>query len=127
VRRRPQTAAAFAVALFVVGQLLAFGHEAETTHITCNEHGELLEAPDLTVGEDDGCGQGHIDAVDGDDATHHQDCAIARHLRTSTRTSDAPPVHVTDTTLADVEPTVPIAGARAVNVILIAPKTSPPA
>ena len=126
MRRRPATAAAFAVALFCLGQLLALKHEAEFRHVTCAEHDEQLEAPNIGIGHDDGCGQAHFVAVDGDGAASHQDCTIARLLRTSTRTSQAPHVHVTTTTVAKVELVAPIACVHAVDVILIAPKTSPP-
>ena len=126
MRRRPATAAAFAAALFVVSQLLALRHEAESRHVTCAEHGEQLEAPSLGIAQDDGCGQAHLLAVKGGGAGGHEDCVIARLLRTSTRTSEAPHVHVTMTTVANVEQVAPVAWVHSFDVVLIAPKTSPP-
>jgi hypothetical protein len=126
VRRRPTTAAAFAVALFVVGRLLAFHHEAASRHVTCAEHGEQLDVPSVGIGQDDGCGQAHLVAVDGDGPASHQDCPIARLLRTSTRTSQSPHIHVTTTTVAKVDQVGPVACVHSFDVILNAPKTSPP-
>ena len=125
MHRRPTRTAAFAVVLFVVGQLVAFEHESESRHVTCSEHGEQIDAADLGATRDDGCGQSHFVGVDGEGGDH-KDCAIARLLRTSTNTSDAPTTHVTTTTIEMVELPAPIANTRSVAVILIAPKTSPP-
>lgn len=126
MHRRTATAAAFAVALFVVGQLFALKHEADTRHVTCAEHGELLEVANVGAVHDDGCGQEHLVAVDGGGAASHQDCAIARLLRTGTHTSEAPVLHLTPAVIASVEQSAPIASVRVVEVILTAPKTSPP-
>ncbi|HUS30501.1 MAG TPA: hypothetical protein VMZ53_18455 [Kofleriaceae bacterium] len=123
--RRPKFAAAAAVALFVVGQLAALVHEAETRHVTCAEHGEQLEAATLD-GHDDLCGQSHLIAVDGNTGAH-EDCDIARLLRTSTRTSQAPVLHVATDALATHEAVIAIDGPRAADVLVNAPKTSPPA
>lgn len=123
--RRPRYAAAAAVALLLIGQWFAFVHEAAQRHVTCAEHGEQLEAATLD-GHDDGCGQSHLIGVDGDTSASHEDCVIARLLRTSARTSHALPLqHVT----LDVSTHITIARVdrpRAADVILIAPKTSPP-
>ena len=126
MRRRPVTAAAFAVVLFVVGQLLALVHEAESRHVECAEHGEELDAPDLDLDRDDGCGKAHFVGVEGDEDGEHQDCAIARLLRTSTQTSQAPRIHVAVTTVAKLELVARVVIAHPIDVILIAPKTSPP-
>jgi hypothetical protein len=112
------------VVLFVVGQFLALWHEGESRHVTCAKHGEELEAPNLSS-KLDTCGHSHWIGVEGGSA-EHQDCAIARLLRTS--------AHAPDTTLLQqpiaVVPTMEalglVAAARDVDVLLIAPKTSPP-
>lgn len=127
MRRRSATAAAFAVALFVVGQLLAIVHDAESRHITCDEHGEQVDAPGLALERDDGCGKAHLVGVDGDSDAEHQDCEIARLLRTSTRTSQAPQLCLAVTSVHSVERSAPLVTALSFDVILIAPKTSPPA
>jgi hypothetical protein len=125
MRRRPTFAAGFAVVLFVVGQLVALKHESEVRHVTCADHGEQLEAPDLG-GEVDDCGQSHWIGIDGQGG-EHEDCSIARLLRTSTRTSEALHAQLVVSVVAKVEPTAPVACVRPVDVISIAPKTSPPA
>jgi hypothetical protein len=125
MRRRPIAAAGFAVTLFVVGQLAAFSHEAATRHVTCAAHGEQLEVGDIGGAPDDGCGQSHFRSVDGTPG-EHQDCPISRLLRTRTQTSDAPNLDVFITHVAMVEPPALIASTHSIDVILIAPKTSPP-
>jgi len=126
VTRRPKLAAAAAVALFVVGQVLALSHEAESRHVTCTEHGEQLEAANLD-GHDDGCGQAHFVGVDGDKGGDHEDCSILRLLNTSTRTSHAVELQLVAVSFATVETADSIDVPRIVDLILIAPKTSPPA
>jgi hypothetical protein len=110
--------------LLVVGQVAAFAHEAATRHVTCAEHGEQLEAATL-AGQDDNCGQSHLIGVDSD-IGGHQDCDIARLLRTSTRTSQAPVLHVATIELATVQIIASVERTRPVDVLRIAPKTSPP-
>jgi hypothetical protein len=101
-------------------------HEAESRHVTCAEHGEQLEVASSTSHQDDGCGQSHLFAVDGDGGGKHQDCALARLLRTSTRTSEGLHLHVTTVAVVSVEVSPPLTSVRSADVILIAPKTSPP-
>lgn len=125
MHRRPTRTAAFAVVLFVVGQLVALQHAAEERHVTCAEHGEQLETVDLGSTRDDGCGQSHLIGVD-DTGGDHEECASSRLLRTSTKTSDGLHPYVLVTTTAVLELPAPIAWTRYVDVILIAPKTSPP-
>jgi hypothetical protein len=124
MRRRPAFAAGFTVALFVVGQLVALKHDAETRHVTCAQHGEQLDAP-AVAGTSDDCGQSQWIPV-GKSGGEHEDCSIARLLRTRTKTSEASLAHVVITIVAKVEASAPIAHARSVDVLLIAPKTSPP-
>jgi hypothetical protein len=126
VTRRPKLAAAAAVALFVVGQVLALAHEAESQHVTCDEHGEQLEAA-ILEGHDDGCGQQHLIGVKGDTGGEHEDCSILRLLNTSTRTSHAADVQVATLGVDTVALFATIDRPRAVDLLLIAPKTSPPA
>jgi hypothetical protein len=122
-RRRPFAAAA-AVAVFVVGQLVALSHEAATRHVTCAEHGEQLEAAKL-AGQDDNCGRSHLIGVDGETGGH-QDCDIARLLRTSTRTSSTIHIQIATTSVATVHTFASFERPAALDVIRIAPKTSPP-
>jgi hypothetical protein len=126
VTRRPKLAAAAAVALFVVGQVLALAHEAESQHVTCDEHGEQLEAA-ILEGHDDGCGQQHLIGVKGDTGGEHEDCSILRLLNTSTRTSHTADIQLSTITVASIETFAALDRPRAVDVLLVAPKTSPPA
>jgi hypothetical protein len=126
MRRRPTLPAAIAVVVFVVGQLLALHHESTARHVTCAEHGEELEAPDLGASLDDGCGHSHWVGVEGGGSADHQDCAVARLLRTSASAPDAPHVHHVLALAEAVAATPVVTAARAIDVLLIAPKTSPP-
>lgn len=123
---RPRYAAAAALVVLVVGQFLALKHEAETRHVTCAEHGEQLEVSNIVGVHDDGCGQPHLFSVDGDAGAKHEDCVIARLLRTSTCVSAAPQLHISASELLLVEVAVAVERTRLVDVISVAPKTSPP-
>jgi hypothetical protein len=117
--------AGFAVVLLVVGQVAALAHEAETRHVTCPEHGEQLEAASPSEPTRDS-EQSRWIGVD-DDGGEHRDCAISRLLRANTDVPVASPtvdvaIHVTAVAALTFD-TVDVA----VDVILIAPKTSPPA
>ena len=125
MRRSRAHVAAFAVALIVIGQLAGFAHEAGTRHVTCDEHGEELEAAKL-AGELHACEQDHLIGVDAEGGAH-EDCAIARALHQSTQT---PHITVAVAPVSLVTVTVePVAAThvRATALYLIAPKTSPPA
>jgi hypothetical protein len=125
VRRRVMPAA-FAVALLVVGQLLALAHNAATRHVECDEHGEVLEAAQLSVALHD-CDQDHLVGVENDAGGDHDDCSIARLLQQSAATPDAtpPPVRAPALDALDhARPTSVVAIATALY--RIAPKTSPP-
>ena len=124
VTRRPKFAAAAAVALFVVGQVLALSHAAESRHVTCTEHGEQLEAAKLN-GHDDGCGKQHLIGVE-DMGGDHEDCPILRLLDTSTRTSHAVDIQLATLEHSSSQTFTAIARPLAVDLLLIAPKTSPP-
>lgn len=123
--RRPRYAAALAVTVLLVGQLVALMHEAVVRHVTCAEHGEQVEVTNGSIGEDDGCGQSHLIGLSGDGGAH-EDCATARLLRTSTQTSVAVPLHVIASELAVVEVLPTREHVLARDVISVAPKTSPP-
>jgi hypothetical protein len=126
VIRRPRLGAAAALALLIVGQLVAFKHQADARHVTCAEHGEQLEVATGIVGHDDGCGQSHLSAVDGSGSATHEDCAIARLLRTSARPSHIATLHVTAIELSLDARVETDERPRALDIIALAPKTSPP-
>src|SRR5881394_719591 len=124
--RRPVLPAAFAAVLLVVGQLVAFAHEANTRHFTCAKHGELLEAAVMSSARaPHACQNQHWGAVEGNGGSH-TDCAIARTLQQST-------TRATNHVLASVAiaighaDTPPVAIHHNVGSLFrIAPKTSPP-
>lgn len=122
--RRRTLPAAFAAALLVVGQLVAFAHEARTRHIECAEHGEQVEAANL-VGTHL-CGHDHWVGVEDDQGRDHVDCAISHVLHQAAAPSAAPahasPVVITTTHAVHLA----TASAIAADLYLIAPKTSPP-
>lgn len=124
VRRRHSGIAAFWIALMVIGQVLAWHHQAETTHITCPEHGEQIDAPEAARFEASDSRQ-RLVAV-GDGAARHRDCAINRLLRSPTRTSQPAELHAVTTVAIGDAPIATASWARFTSVIDIAPKTSPP-
>lgn len=115
-----------AVVLLVAGQLVAFAHEAAVRHAVCSEHGELLDV--ATPSE-------HASSTDRDHAEWlaveghgggHADCTIARLLEQPSATESAAvsiAVATQTTQLADRPLT---AVELALDLYLIAPKTSPP-
>jgi hypothetical protein len=126
MRERRAHAAGLAVVVLVVGQLAALAHEAAVRHVICDEHGEQIEAPVLLGAVDgSGCEQAHFTGIRGH-AGEHADCAIARVLRQSTRTPRSAPA-IASTTIATPATYLPQASiVAAIDVVRIAPKTSPP-
>lgn len=127
MRRRPALTAAFAVAVVVIGQLAATIHAAEVRHVVCAEHGEQLEAPTLRTVDRaaDRDAPPHFVELTGG-PSEHADCAIARVLR---QTSDAPrnlPVIAAAPTSVTADAAPPSALVVTADLVLIAPKTSPP-
>lgn len=126
MRRTRSPIAAFAVLVFVVGQLWALAHEAEERHAVCAEHGEAIDAPEL-AGEDDRCEHAHWIAVEGGDG-EHADCEISRVLRASNAPlATAPVIAASDVvTTFSTPPLDSQAAPFAIDLVLLAPKTSPP-
>lgn len=126
MRRRRVYPAALAVVLLVGGQLAALAHNASTRHVTCAEHGEVLEAATL-VDPLHACDQDHWIGVEGQQGADHDDCTLARALHQSATSPPpllacalVPTISSADATLA-----VPLASQS--ELYRIAPKTSPPA
>ena len=127
MRRRRACPAALAVLLLVVGQLAALAHNASTRHVTCDEHGEKLEAPTL-VEALHACDQDHVVGVEGNQGQDHDDCAIARALHQSYAAphhAQAPQLAPAGADCAAVLASTAV--AIAADLYRIAPKTSPPA
>jgi hypothetical protein len=125
MRRRRSYPALIALVLLLVGQLDGFVHHAGTRHVTCNEHGETLEAATL-VEPLHACDQDHLIGVEGADGGEHEDCPLARALQQVAQTSRfvVAPSLVPLVTRSDV--IVARELPRSTAVYLIAPKTSPP-
>jgi hypothetical protein len=128
MRDRPALTAGFAVVVLVVGQLAALAHAAAARHVVCEEHGEQIEAPTLVGAPAAGDASEHARfiGVEGQGA-EHEDCAILRVLRPGIDASRNVPV-ITAAPLVTVALELPPANpvAVAVDLVLIAPKTSPP-
>jgi hypothetical protein len=124
MRGRSTRTASFAVVLLVVGQLAALAHAATTRHVTCQEHGEELEAPTLAQALDT-CEQDHFIAVD-DVGGDHEDCAVVHLLKSGSVAPEG--VHAVASTLGFTEAIAPpaVTDPRVSKLLLIAPKTSPP-
>lgn len=120
--RRP-VLSAFAVVALVVGQWIAFAHEASTRHVICAKHGEQLEAA-ILVGADHQCQHKHWVAVEGDGGGHTE-CAVshARH-QTATHSTHA----LAPALVVEVYGATPVVASLHTFAALyrLAPKTSPP-
>ena len=127
MRRRPTTAAAFAVVVLVVGQLAALHHEAVQRHITCADHGELIDAPTPTSATAvDNCGHSHWVGIEGGSA-EHKDCAISRAFHQSSSADHGSPTVAITATVATIDVVITHDVVVTSELYLIAPKTSPPA
>ncbi len=116
-----------AVVVLVVGQLVAFAHEAAERHVTCAEHGEQLETVDVAQARHE-CSDDHLDPFEDDGDGDHEDCAIARALRQASNASSLwtlPRIAVVET--LSVRASWVTLRISAASLYLIAPKTSPPA
>jgi hypothetical protein len=125
MRGRPALTAAVAVVVLAVGQVAAFAHAAGSRHVTCDAHGEEIEAPILD-GAIDHCDQTHFVGLQGRGG-EHQDCAIARMLRQSSHAPRSAPAIAVTTIMATAAPPPVTRGIPVLDLVLIAPKTSPPA
>lgn len=125
MRRSVAPAAALAVMVLVVGQIAASAHAAQVRHVICDTHGEELEAP-TAERLDDNCGQSHLIAVEGG-SEEHADCAITRALRQTIEAPGAPLLVVTTASIRVADAPLPDSVVIARTLVLIAPKTSPPA
>lgn len=124
--RRPALPALCAVLVLVIGQLIAFAHQAATRHIECAEHGEELETPSLAEALH-ACNDQHLVGLDADSGgEHHDDCLVLRAMHESTALGDGwlpPAVALVETTPVTLTPR---AVALAHALYRLAPKTSPP-
>jgi hypothetical protein len=116
--------AAFAVAVLVGTQLAALAHTAAVRHAICEEHGEQIEVAN-PVGPVDECPQGHVVGATGRDGGHEH-CQIARLLSSSLDPTPRVPVVALATFATDVTVSSPSQITAALDLVLIAPKTSPP-
>lgn len=125
MRRRSALTAACTVVVLVVGQLAASVHAARVRHVTCAAHGEEIEAPwapgaprstqsQLLPGAPSAGGE-------------HVECEIARVLHQSVDPLHHAPAIEASIVVASVVCVPPAAVAPSLDLVLLAPKTSPPA
>lgn len=119
----PRALAAICAALvLVLGQFAALTHRASVRHVTCDLHGEEIDAP-AVVGDHHGGSDVH--GVAGQSG-EHEHCVIARLLSSSidrahtVRVVDLVPVAIATRRCAATSI------VSSVDLVLIAPKTSPP-
>jgi hypothetical protein len=124
MRRRPALAAGFAVVLLVAGQLTGLAHQAFTSHVTCHEHGEEVEAVVL-AGRVDSCEHAHFIGVEGEGGDH-EDCLIVRALHQSSATPGSTHLLLIATRSIELVDLPLRTVALAADLYRIAPKTSPP-
>ena len=134
---RSATAVALA-SLLVVANLLSFWHQATVAHARCAEHGEIVHAGHAGAGElarDERIAArgeaGHADeltsrswALEGDEHDHCQVCPATREsLRLSRPVTPSAPLAAVAVAVALAPVSIDASG---VDVVRIAPKTSPP-
>jgi hypothetical protein len=124
MRARRAFTAAFAVAMLVGSQLAALAHAAAVRHVVCEEHGEQIEVA-TPVGPIDSCPQSHFVGVTGH-VGGHDHCEIARVLGSSLDPTARVPVIELAPSATDVAVSPPSQTTAAFDLVLIAPKTSPP-
>jgi hypothetical protein len=124
MRGRPALTAAVAVVVLIVGQLAALAHAAGARHVTCDVHGEEIEAPVLE-GAVDHCQQTHFVGVEGEGSAH-EDCAITRMLRQSSQVQRSAPAIDIATIVSTAASPPATCDVAILDLVLIAPKTSPP-
>lgn len=117
-------AAACAALVLVVAQLAALTHAASVRHIVCAQHGEQIDAP-TRIGAGDDCAGSDVHAIDGG-AGEHEDCVIARWLGSSIDRAHSAPIVAVATVATDHPVAARTAVVPAIDLVLIAPKTSPP-
>jgi hypothetical protein len=125
MRRRPTIAAGFALVVLVVAQLAAHAHRSATRHVTCEEHGEELEAAVVVAAHPDD-GVARWLAVEDGGGEEHEECLFASALRQG----GLAPAHArAPIAIAALELSPPPRTAETIAVAALyrlAPKTSPP-
>jgi len=119
----PRSGAALVVAaLLAVGPLFDEAHRATVRHVTCVEHGELIEAASSPAAE----ASNEARYVELALAHHHDHCSLAAH-RTSPAPLAQPLDPIGEPVRAARDPLDPaIAPPAPVPLLLLAPKSSPP-
>jgi hypothetical protein len=114
----------------MLGQVGSYAHLAFTAHVRCAEHGELIEAGGVSKGAvthaQSAAQRGYV--ADSSNASHgHEHCLVAPHRRDRATHAFARTLMAT-AQLAFVARVVETVGPpRAIDLILLAPKNSPPA
>jgi hypothetical protein len=130
--RRAAALRVVAVALAVaamVGQVGSYAHLAATRHVTCAEHGELVEAgsPSAVTPANRDQAESRYAAAEGGEAHGHEHCAITPHRR-DRATHEHVRTAIVGGQSSFVARVVADRGPpRAIDLIRLAPKNSPPA
>lgn len=120
--------AAFTALVFVVSSWFGMVHEATTRHVQCAEHGELVDAPSTAPRR--AAATDHRLALrnSAPAAGGHEHCSLMSATRASRIAARPPALHSALIAISEVA-SAPTGGgtARATDLYLTAPKTSPPA
>lgn len=109
-----------ALLVLVLGHLASWAHEGATRHVLCAQHGEMVDAPQLSRAVATGA---WLIAVDGDDGGDEH-CALADGMRHDVATTHAFVAQTAIVVTAQLAVT-PRSFESHIDV-LTAPKTSPP-
>ncbi len=113
----------------VLGQIGTYAHLAFIAHVRCAEHGELIEAGiSASVGAaHERTGERSYIADDGDVGHGHDHCVVAPHRRDTAAHAVARTLVATAQLPFIVRRVESVGPPHAIDLILLAPKNSPPA
>lgn len=120
--------AVLCLAALLVGDVFRGFHLLSAHHVVCAEHGELVHAGEVGVGQAASQIAGHAEALPGNSSAHHHDhCDVAAALpRTSGAALFPAPLGVSVAFSASVLPVWDSPSVGVVAVLAYAPKQSPP-
>jgi hypothetical protein len=125
--RALQVAALVLAALGVVSQLAGFAHLAYVRHVTCAEHGELIEAGAPAAVAPPDAAETRMGAVASVAEHGHDHCAVALHRRQQARRTSVDELVSRAPEPAAPPHLEPRSAVLSIAVFLVAPKNSPPA
>ena len=119
----------FLAAVTLLTPALTVLHAARARHVTCPEHGDLVEAGDtkVEVAHSDAAGPIALPSEGDAGERQHDHCAVAAQARSAVTLLRTFAAAAPRTVPAIVLPPVDSHPAAAVPLYLLAPKSSPPA